>query len=216
MEHHPTGERHAPSHLDLMESEFSQVVNAFGQTQPLGAPPFLSLWPDHVCHQAVTALVKEINRVAPSDRLREACYQFVQYTVVSGQCGPWGLRLGAMRASLLSGPKGPTRPSFTQTSPHTVEEDKVWAGEVVTPSSPRQSLASLDEKEVATLVRSVGMHTSARDLPAASAFVVTAAMIVLEKEMQRMCATEIEATFEQQAPTEAQRMCHCILLHRDA
>lgn len=216
MDHHPTGERHAPSHLDLMEGEFSQVVNAFGYTQPLGVPPFLSLWPNHVCHRAVMALVREMNRVTPADRLREACYQFVQYTVVPGECGPWGLRLGALRASLLSGPKGPTRPSPTQTSSHTVEEDRLWAGETAAPSEPRRSLASLGEEELAQLVRAVGIHTTARELPTAAAFVVTAAMIVLDQEMERMRATEIEATFEQQAPTEAQRMCHCILLHRDA
>ena len=113
-------------HLDLLNGRFAGVMERFRREKGSEEPLFVAVWPDSVCHQALMALVYDLNATSAAFRFEEACYQFAAHTGAMANDGPWGFRVGSLRAALLKGPVGPSRKTQEeQKTPTEVEQDEV-------------------------------------------------------------------------------------------
>ena len=207
--------------LDLLNGRFSGVMERYRAEKGTEAPLFVALWPDSVCHQALMALVDDLNFLPTSVRFEEACYQFITHTAEMAQEGPWGLRVGSLRAALLKGPVGPSRQGQEERKARAVGEqddadralDEIQRNRLVE-KRKGQGLAALDGASLADLVRNLDFQTKSRHLPSSAAFVAAAAMIVLDQDMTDMAITEAESSFSKDAQVDRAPMGYSLLLSR--
>lgn len=239
---------HRPSatpQLDLMnpQGQFFLNVEAYRRSRPSEKlPADLADWPDSVCYSVVMGLIQDVLALEPEERFFEAAAAYVSKCAPMTDDGPWGLQMGPLHLSMMSGARDNVRaPSMEPLMPSErhfeleLEPDEDDAPLSRNPDVARTQAKMaweaqaepkatepvvplyqrLTHEQIAGLVRNLQQQLQGRELGPVVAFVAAGMALSMEAVMARLDAEETEVTFSNVQREDGTHRAISLLLFRD-
>lgn len=239
---------HRPSttpQLDLMnpQGQFFLNVEAYRLSRPSKKlPSDLADWPDAVCYSVVMGMIQDVLALDPEERFFEASAAYVSRCAPMVDDGPWGLQMGPLHLSMMSGAKDNVRAPATEPAralerhfelelepdegdaplsknPDVARTQAKMAWEAQPEPKATEPVVPLYQRltqdRVAGLVRNLQRELQARELGPVVAFVAAGMALSMEAVMARLDAEESEVTFSNVQREDGTHRAISLLLFRD-